>query len=208
MAVITYRKFSFKEPAPITNDQFLYIKQQIAANPDFGIDGDFKTTWTSQYKKNMRWFLIGLGACIGAIGLYKVFFNFVPGQFGWPEYVAAIPIIAGCVTALFMLLQMLLEGPSMATYLTERRLYFVRMKHAIRHYSDYPLFYMSFYGDGKKNISGYNASFLGEALQEQKQTPATADRFLTTAFHLIDKHFWKLILAVFGIVLIKKYIIK
>ena len=206
MTFIRYRRYSFKEPAPITNDQFLYLKRQIASSAGFEIDGDFKTTFTSQYKKNIRWFLIGILACIGSIIMYKAFFDFVPGHFAWPEYIVAIFIVAGGAIALFMLMQMLLEGPSMATFLTERKLYFVRMKHAIRHYPDYPAFYASFYGNN--NVSGSNASFRKEALREQEQAPLSLDRFLTRIFYLIDRHLWKVVLAVAAIILIRKYFLK
>jgi|GEM_PF-1474855 len=208
MSVITYRRHSFVEPGPITLDQFLYLRQKIATSADFEIDGDFKATFTSQYKKNMRWFLIGGTVGVCAILVDKVFFDFVPGRFGWPGYLVIIGIIAGGAVALFTLVQILLEGPSMATTLTDRRRYFSRMKHAIRHYSDYPAFYASFYGDGKKNISGSNTPFLREALQEQRRRPATMDLFLTRTFYLIDQHLWKLVLVVIAIVFIKKYIIK
>lgn len=206
MAVIVYRRYSFKEPAPITSDQFLHFKRQIALTAGFEIDGDFKTTFTSQYKKNIRWFFIGMLVCIGSIIMYKAIFDFVPGRFGWPQGLMMIPIVAGGATAAFMLTQMLLEGPSMATFLTERNLYFIRMKHAIWHYPDYPAFYASFYGN--KNVSRRSASFRKEALQEQKEAPFSVDRFLTRIFYLIDQHLWKLVLAVVAIVLIKKYFLK
>ena len=207
MAVIVYRRYSFQPPAPISNEQFEYFKYQIAANPAFEIAHDGKTSFSSKYRKNIRWLLIGLFVLATAIMLFRTFAH--PGEgYGWLEIVLILLIVAGGATVFGTVMQLFLEGPSMATMLTNRRFYFYRMKHAIKQHGEYAEFYAVFYGDGKKVLNGGNEPFRQEALLERKQEPASMDKVLTMVFYRIDQHLWWIILLGFGIFLVKKYVIK
>lgn len=208
MSVIVYKKYSFKEPAPLTSDQWEYLKRQVVASTAFEIGGDYKVTFSSHYRRSMRHLIIGLATVLGSMLVYSWLFDFVKGQFSWPEYVmGAIFVFFGGMVFL-ALMQIFLEGPSMATYLTDRKLYFVRMKYAIRHYADYPAFYVAFYGDGKKTVIGLNAPFRNEALSEIGQASGSVDGTLTRVFSWIDRHFWKITLVLLAAFLIKKFVIK
>lgn len=204
--VIVYKRYSFKEPAPITHQQYLYLRQQLMASPGFEINADFKTTFSSHYKKTLRWLLIGLLVLAGSIAIYRTVIGQFPEHYGWPEFLEIILIIAAGATVFATFLRIVLEGPSMATYLTNRKIYFCRMKYAIRHHADYPGFYTVFYGDGKNKSA--KAPFHQEALAEQKKARATADLFFTRVFYWIDRYLWMITLAGFAIFFIWKYLIK
>ena len=83
--------------------------------------------------------------------------------------------------ALFLLVQVLLEGPSYATYIIKKRSYFHHMKVAIADSPDYQSFYKDFYSGTKRTLT--------------KPSGAGIDRMLTEIFYRIDQYWWIIFLV-------------
>ena len=95
----------------------------------------------------------------------------------------SVAVITGIIgfMMLFLLMQLLLEGPSYATFLKKRNAYFEQMKIAIRNSEDYQNFYYDFYSGAKNGFA------IGKTPRSQRQS---LDSVLTDFFYLIDQYWW------------------
>ncbi len=207
MAHIRYTRYEFHQPLDVTANQFLHLKQNLSANPGASLDPNFQKTFTSHFKKTLR----GLAAGVICFVVFLIIFNLVfttkATQFEWQRTVVLVPTAIAAIIGGLALGRILLEGPSFASYVTERNDYFGRLKHAVLNSPDYPAFEKSFYGTGGK--AGRNKlSFKQEWLQESRQSPVTLNSFLTRLFRLIDLHYWKVFLVGAVIFVLVKYVFK
>jgi hypothetical protein len=125
----------------------------------------------------------------GTLLLCLAFDFYIPQAVHKPDAIG-ITLLVITVTigfmALGLLIKLLLEGPSYATFLKKRNAYFEQMKIAIRNSEDYQNFYYDFYSGTKKGFA------VGKPPGSQGRSP---DSLLTETFYLIDKYWWILFIV-------------
>lgn len=135
MAIIRYTKTYFKEPPPISEQDYINIKRQLEYNPH--LDLDSKTETFSEHFKDTFSIIkysiaiaIIAGILVGITGV--AFFGVVAG-------------ISGGVALFSGFVYLMLEGPSYATYLKKKQEYFSRLKYMIQSTSSYQEFIRIYY---------------------------------------------------------------
>ena len=141
MATIRYTKTYFNEPGRINEDTFYSLKQQLSRNPNFEIDPNPETF--SQHFSGALKVLKICGSIAAVCLLFGLGLSKHAGDF-WDNL--AIPAAICFLIIFFTGFQLLLEGPSYATYVKKKIDYFSRMKYAIQNTSSYREFCISFYG--------------------------------------------------------------
>ena len=185
MIFIVYKRTQFTEPGKISSSTYVYFKKLLSENPHFEL-ADNPPDFTSHFRrtfKNLSWMLAAtLLLCL----IFGFFFR--PAVHPPDAISTSLLIITGIIgaTTLGLLLKVLLEGPSYATFLKKRNAYFEQMKIAIRNSEDYQNFYYDFYSGAKKGFA------IGKTQSSQGQS---LDSLLTEAFYLIDKYWWILFIA-------------
>ena len=185
MIFIVYKRTQFTEPGKISSSTYIYFKKLLSENPNFEL-ADNPPDFTSHFRrtlKNLSWMLlVTLLLCL----TFGFFFR--PAVHPPDAISISLLIITGIIgaTTLGLLLKVLLEGPSYATFLKKRNAYFEQMKIAIRTSEDYQNFYYDFYSGAKKGFA------IGKIQSSQGQS---LDSLLTEVFYLIDKYWWILFIA-------------
>jgi len=180
MAIIAYKKTLFTEPGKIPSSTYVYYKKLLSDNPHFEL-ADPPPGFTSRFRrtfKHLSWMLpvtLVLSLTFG--------FFFRPSIHPPDAISITLAVITGIIgfMALSLLVQVLLEGPSYATFLKKRNAYFEQMKIAIRNSEDYQNFYYDFYSGAKKGFA------IGKI---QNGRGRSLDSRLTEAFYLIDQYWW------------------
>jgi hypothetical protein len=178
MAVITYRRVHFTAPEKISEAAFYHYKRQLQQDPETQLASEALrlTIYFRRRLINLSWMT---PLCLLLIVTYLLLF---PDRATEPDpgritlFIVAL-IIGTMASGLLLLL--LLEGPSYATYLKDRAAWFHKMKVDIIQSPDYTSFCNCFYSPGKK----------------PKFVPATKHRqsfdlALTNGFHFLDKYWW------------------
>jgi hypothetical protein len=178
MAVITYRRTHFTAPEKISEAAFYHYKRQLQQDPDTPLVSEAQrlTIYFRRRLINLSWMT---PLCLLLIATYLLLFP-DPATEPDPKRITlfVVALIIGMMTSGLLLL-LLLEGPSYATYLKDRAAYFHKMKIDIIQSSDYTSFCICFYSPGRKPLS----------------VPATKPRHsldlaLTNGFHFLDKYWW------------------
>ncbi|MDO6433177.1 hypothetical protein Q4E93_21385 [Flavitalea sp. BT771] len=178
MAVIRYRRTHFTAPEKISEAAFYHYKRELQKDPDTPLASEAQrfTIYFRRRLINLSWMT---PLCLLLIATFLLLF---PDPVTEPDpkriTLFVVALIIG-VMASGLLLLLLLEGPSYATYLKERAAYFNRMKVDIIQSSDYTRFCDCFYSPGRKPLS----------------LPVTKPRHsldlaLTNGFHFLDKYWW------------------
>lgn len=144
MPIIRYTKTYFNEPGRIAEDAYLQLKRKLSADPDFEIDPN-PETFSEHFKGSLNFLKWGLGYCLVFGLIYGAFFEHTDHEDSAFRIILTIPAIIGGLGSFLIFISLLLEGPSFATYIKEKKQYFSRMKYAIKNSSDYRTFYNSFY---------------------------------------------------------------
>ena len=132
MAVIRYTKTYFREPGLISEDTYNGIRGQLMRNPNAEVDPDPETF--SQHFSGL----------LKTIGISFLLALFCFGIFKDDSPMIAVGGISMLVS-IVCLFYLLLEGPSYATYVKQKKEYFARMKFAIKNTSSYWEFVSVFY---------------------------------------------------------------
>ncbi len=184
MAIIVYKKTLFTEPGKIPSSTYVYFKKLLSEDPNFEL-ADNPPDFTSRFRrtlKNLSWMLpVTLLLCLT--------FGFFVRPSVHPDAISiTLLVITGIIgfMTLGLLLQVLLEGPSYATFLKKRNAYFEQMKIAIRTSEDYQNFYYDFYSGAKKGFA------IGKIQGSQGKS---LDSLLTEVFYLIDQYWWILFIV-------------
>jgi len=139
MATIHYTKTFFQSPSHISEDTYYSIKQELAKNPNFIIaEGE---TFSEHFSGLLTIIKIGLGASLLFV---------IAESLGMSERSVLFNLLAFCggigfLAALVCGFNLMLEGPSFATYVKERDEYFSRMRYAIINSNTYNEFVKMFY---------------------------------------------------------------
>jgi hypothetical protein len=178
MAVIRYRRTHFTAPEKISEAAFSHYKRQLQQDPDTPLASEAQrlTIYFRRRLISLSWMT---PLCLL---LFATFLLLFPNPVTKPDpkriTLFVVALIIGMMASGLLLL-LLLEGPSYATYLKDRAAYFHKMKVDIIQSSDYTSFCNSFYSPGRKPLS----------------VPATKSRHsldlaLTNGFHFLDKYWW------------------
>ncbi|MHA4807328.1 hypothetical protein ACX0G9_04455 [Flavitalea flava] len=185
MTIIAYKKVQFREPDKISESTYIYYKQLLSEDPNVELT-NAPLNFIGHFSRTFRNLLWLLAACLLLSLMQACFFN---PSFRKPDAISltilVITLIIGFI-ALGLLLQVLLEGPSYASFLKDSSRYFDHMKEAIRNSQDYPNFMNGFYSGSKGHFKTSNSPL--------KKQPLSADRFLTDVFYLIDLYWWMVFL--------------
>lgn len=132
MAVIQYTKTYFTEPGRISEETYNEIRGILVRNPNSEVDPN-PETFSQRFSGILK--TIGISFLIGlfCVGVGKDNSLWVP--------VGAISFL----TCFVFILLLLLEGPSYATYVKQKKEYFERMKYAIQNTSSYWEYATMFY---------------------------------------------------------------
>ncbi|WP_276481078.1 hypothetical protein [Paraflavitalea pollutisoli] len=198
MAVINYVKHRFQNPGVLTLDQYHQLKQLWSTDPAYNPGRLSKATFTYYFRKRL-WWIVGCAlVCLVAIPLYLHLFPEKPNGLEWDRVALVGPAILAGLIGFFILAQLLLEGPSYATFLADRQRYYSQLAVAVQASRDYHSFTQQFYPyvPGNKPARKLTAA------------TGTGDRFLTALFHWIDKHMWKVFLLVLALWLLNKYVFR
>ncbi len=139
MATIRYTKTFFQTPSRINEATYYSIKQELNKNPDFIVaEGE---TFSEHFSGSLTTIKIGLGACV-LLFVISVALGMDTGKAGDAfGFFAGIGFLAALVSGI----NLMLEGPSFATYVKNREEYFSRMKYAIINSNTYGEFLKIFY---------------------------------------------------------------
>ena len=178
MSVITYKRTHFTPPEKISEAAFYHYKRLLQQDPDTPLASEAQrlTIYFRRRLINLSW-MIPL-----CLLLFATFYLLFPDPATKPDpkrIILFVPALIIGIMAAGLLLLLLLEGPSYATYLKDRAAWFHRMKVDIIQNSDYTSFCNCFYSPGRKPLS----------------VPATKPRHsldlaLTNGFHFLDKYWW------------------
>jgi hypothetical protein len=113
---INYEKYSFSPPSRISLTQYSQFKQACRTNPNFSFGAEEET-----FFGHWSW----LWKTIGIIIAVTIVASIIEEIFG------LLSLFLGGLTSILLLIQFLLEAPSFALYLKEKRSYFEKMKRAI-----------------------------------------------------------------------------
>jgi hypothetical protein len=192
MVTIVYKKTKFTAPAKISEATYLHYKKLLAEDADLRLIDD-PQRFTSRFKrtlKNLSWIL----PLFALLSLGFAYFFQIPATSPDPVRITIfIVILILGMMALGLLIRLLLEGRSYATFLKDRSAYFHQMKVAISNSPDYPNFYHGFYSGGIRH-----------SVPPEAKQPFSADRLLTDVFHLMDRYWWIVALLVFTLFFGKK----
>ncbi|MBC8033246.1 MAG: hypothetical protein H7Y03_03815 [Chitinophagaceae bacterium] len=203
MATIIYVKHHFKKPPTVTAEQYAEFKRQLALNPNAVIDPSHKITFTRHYKKRLLWLLSGLLMAVITYFVFNAVYPERPDSFMLNRFLLFSPVFIGGAIVFITVGGLLLEGPSFATYVMDRKRYFDRMANTIMNSADYPAFYNSFY------ISSSKPGAKSQAIPLQgRKSPVTADSVATSVFHWIDQHYWKVAIVVIALYLLNRFVFK
>lgn len=138
MATIRYTKTYFNPPSRINEDMYISFKKELTKNPNYVIDPN-PETFTQRFKPT----LTALGICAGVILLWLIVENATntTETFDFFDIFGVIAIFG----VVLIPINLLLEGPSFATYIKQKDEYFSRMKYAIQNTSSYSEFISAFY---------------------------------------------------------------
>lgn len=198
MAIIYYIRHRFQDPQVITLDQYHQLKQQWAADPGYNPGNLSKTAFTRFFRKRLWWIV---GCSVALLILYPVYsylYPDPPNGLVWDRATIGGSMFLVGGIGFFILVQVFLEGPSYATFLTDRQRYFTALAQAIKATPDYQTFYKSFY------------PYMPVKDQQMVLPLKTSaiDRLLTSIFYWIDRHMWKVILLLLALFLLNKYVFK
>jgi len=192
MAVIRYRRTHFTAPEKISEAAFYHYKRQLQQDPGTPLAGEAQrlTIYFRRRLINLSWMT---PLCLLLIATYLLLFP-DPATEPDPKRITlfVVALIIGTMSSGLLLL-LLLEGPSYATYLKDRAAYFDRMKVDIIQSSDYTSFCNCFYSPGRKPLS----------VPAAKPRPSL-DLALTNGFHFLDKYWWIFFLLAATIFLARK----
>jgi hypothetical protein len=144
MPIVSYTKTSFIAPDPISEEVYLQIKRKINSDPEFNIDPS-PETFSEHFKSSLSFIKWGLGYCFAWALVYSAFFEKNIEKDSPVVIIFNIPAIVGGLGSLIAIFNLLLEGPSFATYVKEKENYFNRLKYAIKNSKDYRDFATQFY---------------------------------------------------------------
>ena len=192
MAVISYKKYNFQVPALINNDVYNRLKEAVTKQAGFRIyvptesfGGHFKKTLT---------LLLYLFPLFAAVLGYMLYHGTPAAPLpGWWIVLIIVMLITGFISVI-MLVSLLLQGPSYATYLYNKQQYYSAMQYAVQKSSDYHQFVVLFWGPGAARTANYKA-LAGEAAPAAKQ-PATFDGAVLWLFRMMDNYGWMVVIAV------------
>ena len=132
MAIISYTKTNFREPARISENSYSQLRLKILRNPEMDIDPS-PETFSQHFKGALMTILVSFFLFIFCFGVFKE---------GSPMiFIGGISMCA----FLFFSFMLLIEGPSYATYIKQKKEYFLRMKYAIQNTTSYYEFVNTFY---------------------------------------------------------------
>jgi hypothetical protein len=178
MTAIAYRKTRFTPPEKIPEASFLHYKKLLQQDPDIPL-----TTETQRFTLHFRRTLKNLSWMAPlCLLLIATFFMLFPDRTTGPDpkrIVLFVIILIFCAMTLGLLLHVLLEGPSYATFLKDRAAYFYQMKIDIIKSPDHASFCNRFYSPDRKPLS-VPAPRLARSI----------DLFLTDLFHFLDRYLW------------------
>ena len=206
MAVVHYKRYEFRQPLDVSPVLFHQLKQQLSENPTAVPDAAFNTTFISHFRKTLWRLAISAALFVILLVTYLQLYPVNATQFEPRRLALMIPIFISGFTAAITLGAILLEGPSLASYITERTNYYGRLKHAVKESADYPAFEKSFFPASAPGGIKKEFAFEQAWLEEKKQKPVSADSLLTRFFRLMHLHYWKLALLAFIIFLLVKYL--
>jgi len=138
MATVRYTKTYFREPGRISEEMYQSFKKELTRNPNSTIDPN-PETFTQHFKPT----LTALGICAGTILLWLMIETATntTETFDFFDIFGVIAIFG----VVLIPINLLLEGPSYATYVKQKDEYFSRLKYAIQNTSSYSEFVSSFY---------------------------------------------------------------
>lgn len=127
---IRYEKTYFKKPPEINQETFFALKREFNNNPNYIIDKN-----PDSFSQHFQGHLIVICICL-PLG----FIGFSMGE-GVTTAIGGFSMLA----FLIALIRLLMEGPSYATYVKERKDYFDRMSYAVTVSENYLQFRQNFY---------------------------------------------------------------
>jgi hypothetical protein len=114
---VNYQKTHFKRPPKINEETFVSLKNEFNKNSNFHIDKK-NETFSEHFSTKLIIIVVSFIIMIGGFSLGEGITTAIGGF--------------AMLTFLVVLIRLLLEGPSYATYVKERRSYFERMTYAIK----------------------------------------------------------------------------
>lgn len=134
MARISYNRTYFVKPGVISEELYKNLRIQLNANSNLEIDPN-PETFTKHFNGSFK----TIGICVGLILICGIIM-------GNSNEGPLVPIMGISVfIIIFTILYLILEGPSYATYIKDKKEYFDRMKYAIENTSNYREFVDAFY---------------------------------------------------------------
>jgi hypothetical protein len=127
---VNYQKTHFKRPPKINEETFVSLKNEFNKNSNFHIDKK-NETFSEHFSTKLIIIVVSFIIMIGGFSLGEGITTAIGGF--------------AMLTFLVVLIRLLLEGPSYATYVKERRSYFERMTYAIKTSDTYIEYIDKFY---------------------------------------------------------------
>ena len=127
---INYQRTQFKRPFKINEETFVSLKNEFNENPSFHIDKK-NETFSEHFSTKLIIIVVSFIIMISGFSLGEGITTAIGGF--------------AMLTFLIVLIRLLLEGPSYASYVKERRSYFERMTYALKTSNTYSEYVDKFY---------------------------------------------------------------
>lgn len=144
MITITQTKTFFQKPPRISQEEYQGLRYKLLKEPSFKIDASAET-FSQHFSKELRF----LGWAIGYSVFYGIIYPVIKSndlESSPIFYVLAMAaVIAGLGIFFVLVFILMMDGPSYATYIKDRKSYFDRMELLIKSTNSYSEFVKAFY---------------------------------------------------------------
>lgn len=135
----------FNRPPKLTEEQYRYFKKMLIQQQNLLINPDINN-FKNEFKSEFKFLSYSFIYLMIFVTILELFYDGGHDKtLDFFRVLITIPAIIGGVGSFFLILSLIIEGPSFAKYLREKREYYDLLKKSINSSKDYTDFCKSFY---------------------------------------------------------------